>query len=247
MRSVRPRPREVATRVSFSPRQTRSIRRQCGPHFGIELTNIFGTPMVAGLLEYWWHPAEPGRGKTACSRSDFWWWAKPLCNFCQQRGKVRALAGRRHGRAAVWFDGVQIWRCSSRDTVLLTSGWARTAAMAAPALAPGLARKVKKAQECMAIRADNEDLLNALQALSDVYPENSTDARRRLKVTVERSIIATNDAFVEDTRALVHVRTARPATATSAARPRSVPPASARACWHAQRGDSRAPACRAAK
>ena len=68
-------------------------------------------------------------------------------------------------------------------------------AAAAGALAPGLARKVKRMVE---LRSDAPELAESLRILSTFYGEdNSPEARRGLRTTIERRGLKINEAFLE--------------------------------------------------
>ena len=61
------------------------------------------------------------------------------------------------------------------------------------ALAPGLARKVKKVLETP---VDSPELLSCLRALSEFYPENTPSARRGLRRSVEKHGLQINREYL---------------------------------------------------
>ncbi|XP_010275137.1 PREDICTED: conserved oligomeric Golgi complex subunit 6 [Nelumbo nucifera] len=63
----------------------------------------------------------------------------------------------------------------------------------AVALAPGLSRKLKKVLES---RTDSPDLLASLNTLSTFYTENTQQARRNLRSTIEKRSLSINDEFL---------------------------------------------------
>eukprot|EP00232_Nephroselmis_pyriformis_P023605 CAMPEP_0182872834 /NCGR_PEP_ID=MMETSP0034_2-20130328/11959_1 /TAXON_ID=156128 /ORGANISM="Nephroselmis pyriformis, Strain CCMP717" /LENGTH=312 /DNA_ID=CAMNT_0025005447 /DNA_START=10 /DNA_END=945 /DNA_ORIENTATION=+ len=65
---------------------------------------------------------------------------------------------------------------------------------ATTALAPGLARKVKKILET---RTDSPEIVASLKALSTVYTENTPTARRGLRATIERRGQSINEEFLK--------------------------------------------------
>jgi hypothetical protein len=77
--------------------------------------------------------------------------------------------------------------------------------MAAPTLTPGLARKVKKAQECMNSKAEKGELADALKGLSEKYSNNNAHNRRLLRAAVEKSLVELNADFVNTARLFVEV------------------------------------------
>lgn len=60
-------------------------------------------------------------------------------------------------------------------------------------VAPGLARKLKKVLET---RTDSPDLLASLGALSSLYTDNTQQARRSLRATIERRGLSINEEFL---------------------------------------------------
>lgn len=64
----------------------------------------------------------------------------------------------------------------------------------AAALAPGVSRKLKKVLET---RTDNPDLLASLGALSTFYVQNTPQARRNLKSSIEQRALAINRHFLD--------------------------------------------------
>jgi len=72
--------------------------------------------------------------------------------------------------------------------------------MAAPTLAPGLARKVKKILDT---KVDSPELLASFGTLAEVHPENSASARRGLRATVERRGLAIHQEFLAGAAAVV--------------------------------------------
>ena len=75
--------------------------------------------------------------------------------------------------------------------------------MTSAPLAPGLSRKVKKT---LSIAIEADELTQALHSLSDLYPENTAQNRRRLKATVEHSLVAVNTEFLKGAQLFVNVR-----------------------------------------
>ena len=63
----------------------------------------------------------------------------------------------------------------------------------AMALAPGIARKVKKVLETP---VDSPEILSCLRSLSDFYPENTPAARRGLRRSVERHGLEINREYL---------------------------------------------------
>ncbi|KAJ0970970.1 hypothetical protein J5N97_018929 [Dioscorea zingiberensis] len=63
----------------------------------------------------------------------------------------------------------------------------------AATLAPGLSRKLKKVLET---RTDSPDLLDSLSALSTFYGDNTPQARRNLKSSIEERALAINHTFL---------------------------------------------------
>ncbi|CAL9106719.1 unnamed protein product [Musa textilis] len=66
--------------------------------------------------------------------------------------------------------------------------------MAVTALAPGLSRKLKKVLET---RTDSPDLLSSLATLSTFYADNTPQARRNLKSSIEQHALAINHHFLD--------------------------------------------------
>ncbi|KDP37812.1 hypothetical protein JCGZ_06714 [Jatropha curcas] len=65
-------------------------------------------------------------------------------------------------------------------------------------LAPGLSRKLKKVLEC---RTDTPDLLASLDTLSTFYSENTPQARRNLRSTIEKRSLDINLHFLQSSNA----------------------------------------------
>lgn len=65
--------------------------------------------------------------------------------------------------------------------------------MATVGLAPGLSRKLKKVLES---RTDSPDLLASLNTLSTFYVDNTPQARRNLRSTIEKRSLSINDEFL---------------------------------------------------
>lgn len=65
-------------------------------------------------------------------------------------------------------------------------------------LAPGLSRKLKKVLES---RIDTPDLLSSLNTLSSFYDENTPQARRNLRSTIEKRSLSINHEFVDASHA----------------------------------------------
>ncbi|KAL6006021.1 Golgi transport complex subunit 6 [Asimina triloba] len=63
----------------------------------------------------------------------------------------------------------------------------------AVALAPGLSRKLKKVLES---RTDTPDVLASLNTLSTFYTENTQQARRNLRSTIEKRSLSINHEFL---------------------------------------------------
>lgn len=61
-------------------------------------------------------------------------------------------------------------------------------------LAPGLSRKLKKVLET---RTDSPDLLASLAALSTFYSDNTPQARRNLKSSIEQRALSINRHFLD--------------------------------------------------
>ncbi|CAN1306268.1 Conserved oligomeric Golgi complex subunit 6 [Linum perenne] len=66
--------------------------------------------------------------------------------------------------------------------------------MSQQGLAPGLTRKLKKVLEC---RTDTPDLLSSLTTLSNFYSDNTPQARRNLRSTIEKRSLQINLDFLE--------------------------------------------------
>ncbi|KAG6519402.1 hypothetical protein ZIOFF_022895 [Zingiber officinale] len=66
--------------------------------------------------------------------------------------------------------------------------------MAVTALAPGLSRKLRKVLET---RTDSPDLLSSLGTLSTFYSDNTPQARRNLKSSIEQRALAINHQFLD--------------------------------------------------
>lgn len=60
-------------------------------------------------------------------------------------------------------------------------------------LAPGLSRKLKKVLEC---RTESPDLLSSLNTLSTFYSENTPQARRNLRSTIDKRSLQINQEFL---------------------------------------------------
>lgn len=65
-------------------------------------------------------------------------------------------------------------------------------------LAPGLSRKLKKVLES---RIDTPDLLSSLNTLSSFYDENTPQARRNLRSTIEKRSLSINHEFLDASQA----------------------------------------------
>ncbi|XP_050238959.1 conserved oligomeric Golgi complex subunit 6 [Mercurialis annua] len=65
-------------------------------------------------------------------------------------------------------------------------------------LAPGLSRKLKKVLEC---RTDTPDLVSSLDVLSSFYSDNTPQARRNLRSTVEKRSLQINFQFLQASHA----------------------------------------------
>lgn len=65
--------------------------------------------------------------------------------------------------------------------------------MATAGVAPGLSRKLKKVLES---RTDSPDLLASLNTLSTFYTENTPQARRNLRSTIEKRCLSINHDFL---------------------------------------------------
>lgn len=66
--------------------------------------------------------------------------------------------------------------------------------MGTAALAPGLSRKLKKVLES---RIDSPELLSSLSTLSTFYTDNSPQARRNLRSTIEKRSLSINQEFLQ--------------------------------------------------
>lgn len=66
---------------------------------------------------------------------------------------------------------------------------------AASTLAPGVARKLKKVLDTRT--TDNPDVLASLATLSSFYAENTPQARRNLKSSIEQRGLTINDHFLD--------------------------------------------------
>ena len=85
----------------------------------------------------------------------------------------------------------------TRQPPIPVSSSARTRgvrATSAMALAPGLARKVKKVLE---IPVDSPEILSCLKSLSEFYPENTPAARRGLRRSIERHGLEINREYLK--------------------------------------------------
>lgn len=71
---------------------------------------------------------------------------------------------------------------------------------AQPALAPGLARKVKKIMET---RTEAPEVVGSLATLSDFFEDNSPAARRRLRSTIENQGVRINEQFLEEAQGVI--------------------------------------------
>lgn len=67
-------------------------------------------------------------------------------------------------------------------------------------LAPGLARKVTKA---LNIKLDSIELTESLETLSEVYPENTTGNRRKLRTIIEQHSVDIHTEFLTASKTLV--------------------------------------------
>lgn len=65
----------------------------------------------------------------------------------------------------------------------------------ASTLAPGVARKLKKVLDTRT--TDNPDVLASLATLSTFYAENTPQARRNLKSSIEQRGLTINDHFLD--------------------------------------------------
>lgn len=65
-------------------------------------------------------------------------------------------------------------------------------------LAPGLSRKLKKVLES---RIDTPDLLSSLNTLSSFYDDNTPQARRNLRSTIEKRSLSINHEFLDASHA----------------------------------------------
>uniref|UniRef100_A0A383VY11 Conserved oligomeric Golgi complex subunit 6 n=1 Tax=Tetradesmus obliquus TaxID=3088 RepID=A0A383VY11_TETOB len=72
--------------------------------------------------------------------------------------------------------------------------------MSSSALAPGLARKVKKILE---IKTESPDVINALSTLSGIYADNTPAARRQLRCTIEQRGLDINGQFLQAAEAVM--------------------------------------------
>ncbi|KAL4421302.1 hypothetical protein ABPG75_010593 [Micractinium tetrahymenae] len=79
---------------------------------------------------------------------------------------------------------------------------AAAAPSSTPALAPGLARKVKKIMET---RTEAPEVVGSLATLSGFYEENSTAARRRLRSTIENRGVAVNEEFLAAAQSVIQM------------------------------------------
>ncbi|OMO89334.1 Component of oligomeric golgi complex [Corchorus capsularis] len=70
--------------------------------------------------------------------------------------------------------------------------------MATVGLAPGLSRKLKKVLEC---RTDSPDVVASLNTLSSFYDENTPQARRNLRSTIEKRSLQINVDFLRASQA----------------------------------------------
>lgn len=81
-------------------------------------------------------------------------------------------------------------------------------------LAPGLSRKLKKVLES---RIDTPDLLSSLNTLSSFYDDNTPQARRNLRSTIEKRALSINREFLDASHAAQLVIPLPPAAVTSLA------------------------------
>ena len=88
------------------------------------------------------------------------------------------------------------------------------------ALAPGLSRKLRKVLET---RTDSSETLAALEALGELFPDNTAAARRGLRATVESQGLAINEAFVAAAEPVQARRVGGSATCEGARRGTSAP------------------------
>lgn len=79
-------------------------------------------------------------------------------------------------------------------------------------LAPGLSRKLKKVLES---RIDTPDLLSSLNTLSSFYDENTPQARRNLRSTIEKRSLSINREFLDASHAAQLVITLPPRSCKS--------------------------------
>lgn len=73
-------------------------------------------------------------------------------------------------------------------------------------LAPGLNRKLRKVLET---RTDSPELLASLTTLSSFYNENTLQARRNLRSTIEKRGLSINEQFLRASEAAQKVSTLR--------------------------------------
>lgn len=71
-------------------------------------------------------------------------------------------------------------------------------------LAPGLSRKLKKVLES---RTDTPEVLGSLNTLSNFYTENTPQARRNLRSTIEKRSLDINEEFLRASHDAQLVRT----------------------------------------
>ena len=74
--------------------------------------------------------------------------------------------------------------------------------MSASALAPGLARKVKKILD---IKTESPDVISALNTLSTFYDDNTPAARRQLRSTIEKRGLEINQEFLTAAESVIQV------------------------------------------
>ena len=86
----------------------------------------------------------------------------------------------------------------------------------AAALAPGVSRKLKKVLET---RTDSPDLLASLGALSTFYVQNTPQARRNLKSSIEQRSLSINRHFLDASLPAQKVRCCSPAPPYASAVP----------------------------
>jgi hypothetical protein len=107
----------------------------------------------------------------------------PLPSHRDLRRATTPGGGRRKGGGDRRLDGVERGGRGGAEGIRM-----------AAALAPGVSRKLKKVLET---RTDNPDLLASLGALSTFYVQNTPQARRNLKSSVEQRGLTINRHFLD--------------------------------------------------